>query len=630
MTRLVRVAVALCALSVMWALLVAVTGGFVIHLHSIRLASRSPLHGVLLAILGGAAAWALSTRDDRRMARDRWLRWRRWLQRRDPSVIIAAGGIALTIYRWAGGRPLWLDEEMIALNLRDRRLVDLAGPLWLDQSAPFGWLAVQRAVVLTLGTGERALRLLPMLFGIATLALAFQIGRRWMTRVGAAILMLLCTFGQWLSFYSLELKHYSADTFWALLLPTLGTWVLETRADGSNNETRLAALWWIAAAAGHWFANGGLLVTPACALVLAAVLWRRHGWRAALVFGLLGSVWLASFALHYQVALRDTVNSEFLRRYWSSALPPAASGLTGTLSWFAAQFKTLALNPGGANSWVMFWLTATCGFALSTSPTLGLFLATVPLSAFALAALRLVPMRDRLSLWVVPALYVGIALFSDRAARLGHDAYVRRGRTRLALAIALALVGSWLCADIVSRGSENFRIAHWFDSNHQLDDRTGVRWLMRQRRPGDALMATRLALPALWWYGGIPISNRDLAGGRQADSSPMLEVGYGASGPDCQRNQLRDALKADRRVLVYFGFRFDDVPSGFDGVLLRSFGELGNLAAFQNFAEFGHGAVFELPSGPDHETSAGPRAGRSSSTSRSDDGCVVVHAASRW
>ena len=144
------------------------------------------------------------------------------------------------------------------------------------------------------------------------------------------------------------------------------------------------------------------------------------------------------------MALRDTVNSEFLRRYWSSALPPAASGLTGTLSWFAAQFKPLALNPGGANSWVLFWLTATCGFALSTSPTLGLFLATVPLSAFALAALRLVPMQDRLSLWVVPALYVGIALFSDRAARLGHDAYVRRSRTRLALAIALALVGSWL------------------------------------------------------------------------------------------------------------------------------------------------------------------------------------------
>jgi hypothetical protein len=279
---------------------------------------------------------------------------------------------------------------------------------------------------------------------------------------------------------------------------------------------------------------------------------------------------------------------------------------------------------------VMFWLTATCGFALSTSPTLGLFRATVPVSAFALAALRLVPMQDRLSLWVVPALYVGIALFSDRAARFGHDAYVRRGRTRLALAVVLASVGSWLCADIVSRGSDNLRNAQWLHSNHQLDDRTGVRWLMGQRQPGDALMATRLALPALWWYGGIPISNRDLAAGRQADSSPMLEVGYRAAGPDCQRNQLRDALKGDRRVLVYFGFRFDDVPGGFDGVLLRSLGEIGSLAAFQNFAEFGHAAVFELPSASDRETSAGPVAGRFSSTSRSDDGCVVVHAASRW
>ena len=39
---------------------------------------------------------------------------------------------------------MWVDEEMIALNLRDRGWLDLAGPLWLGQTAPLGWLALQR------------------------------------------------------------------------------------------------------------------------------------------------------------------------------------------------------------------------------------------------------------------------------------------------------------------------------------------------------------------------------------------------------------------------------------------------------------------------------------------------------
>src|SRR5438034_6159469 len=86
------------------------------------------------------------------------------------ALIIALVGAGLEIFQWAWARPLWLDEQMIALNLRDRRLVDLAGPLWLGQSAPLGWLAVQRAAVLLLGTSERALRLVPILFGLGTLA----------------------------------------------------------------------------------------------------------------------------------------------------------------------------------------------------------------------------------------------------------------------------------------------------------------------------------------------------------------------------------------------------------------------------------------------------------------------------
>ena len=91
---------------------------------------------------------------------------------------------------------LWLYEEMIALNLRDRSIGGLAGTLSLGQAAPYGWLVLQHAMLLAAGTGERALRLIPLVFGVATLATVAWIGRRRMTAAGALSLLFLCEIGR--------------------------------------------------------------------------------------------------------------------------------------------------------------------------------------------------------------------------------------------------------------------------------------------------------------------------------------------------------------------------------------------------------------------------------------------------
>jgi hypothetical protein len=52
----------------------------------------------------------------------------------DVAMIIGLVGGGLQVYQWAGARPLWLDEQMIALNLRDRTFAELAGTLWLGQA----------------------------------------------------------------------------------------------------------------------------------------------------------------------------------------------------------------------------------------------------------------------------------------------------------------------------------------------------------------------------------------------------------------------------------------------------------------------------------------------------------------
>src|SRR5215207_6180972 len=93
-----------------------------------------------------------------------------------PTLGIAILAAGLDVAQWLRAAPFWADEEMIALNLRDRAFADLAGPLWLGQSAPLAWLLLQRLVILVFGTADVSLRFVPLLFGIATIGVAVWIG----------------------------------------------------------------------------------------------------------------------------------------------------------------------------------------------------------------------------------------------------------------------------------------------------------------------------------------------------------------------------------------------------------------------------------------------------------------------
>jgi hypothetical protein len=636
LNRLRRALLALSALAALWAAVVWITSGFVVHVGSLPITSRNPRNPALIALLSALAARALPRPGGRRTIAQDWKAWtarivllrERWPRVRwiDPALLIALVGIALTIDHWAGAPPLWLDEEMIALNVRDRSFVGLTGSLWLGQSAPFGWLVLERAAMLTLGASERAVRLVPVLFGIATLVTAVWVGRRWMSPIGAGVLVLLCTFGRWTSHYPLEVKHYSADTFFGLLLPALAVWT--TEAD-TTKHMRRAAIWWAIAAAGLWLANGALLVTPACALILLVIIWRRSGRRAVVMFSLLGCLWLVSFGLHFLVTIRHALGNEFLRSYWASGLPPAGAGLSETLRWLASRFEALAINPGGTDAWVRFWLAAAGGFALVAHRFPSVIFAAVPLSAFVFAVLQLVPLHERLSLWTVPALYFGVALFADSAVRLAREAFDRRSWKLLAVTGVVAVIALPLCADTFWRGKEDFRIGRPHDQKQRLNDRAAVEWLMQQRQAGDVLITTHLALPALWWYGGVALSNPQSPGSRLSDGIPIMEIGYSTPGSGCDANQLRDALQGQRRALVYVGF--PDVPDGFDEFLLRRLRELGTIVSARRFADIGRAAVIDLEARPDARSRSTPdRPVQDRATPVQLNGCVVARPAARW
>ncbi len=632
MIYLFRFLCALSALAAGWAIVLWLTGGFLIELEGLRISSRRPRNAAVISLFLALLVWLLTfSPDGRHTFQTEWSRWRRRylsiVQHRrvlhafhiaGSALTIALVGMAIDIYQWRRSLPLWVDEEMIALNLRDRSLPDLAGTLWLGQSAPFGWLILERMAMAVLGTGEAALRAVPLLFGIATLGVAAVVGQRWMGRIAAAVFVVVCWISPLLSHYRFEIKHYTADVLFGLLLPFLAVWAIE--AESTVNRARRVWLWWCAAAIGHWFANGALLVTPASAIFLSVALWRRDGRRAAASIVIGGFIWLASFALHYQISIRHTLDNAFLRATWSAEMLPPALGLAGNMRWFLERLEPLALNPGGTTLAIVLWTSAICGWALSLKRRMGFVMAGVVLSAFAFASV--VPLYERFSIWIVPALYAGVALLIDRCVAVGADAVVRRRWALVAAAMLALFVQFRLASDILRRGRADLMTRHGATHKHQLDDRAAVRWLMSQWQPGDALITMHLALPAVWWYGRISIADAAGAGSVLHDGGPIFEVG---PTTNCPSRQLENALKSHRRVLVYLGF---DVIPGFDRVLLHDLAQLGEMAAHREFGQLGRAAVVDLnlPASGSIKRLNRNRTAEAAAF----EGCVGVQRAARW
>jgi hypothetical protein len=543
----------------------------------------------------------------------------RW--RYSAAALVVLAGIALRIHVWYFPRSLWVDEEMVLLNVRDRAFAELGGALWLDQSAPVGWLALQRVVMLAFGLADRTGRAVPLLFSVATIAVAFWAGRRWLGPVGATIFVLLCSFAHHITHYTFEAKQYSADVFGALLLLALGAWALEPAGSREAPNLRRIAIWWGAASVAHWFSYGATFVTPGCALILIGVMWRRADWTRAVQAAAPGALWAASFALNYWWSIQHTLHSDYLQSYWLSAFPPADAGALGTAAWLSSQFEPLALDPGGTRQWIAFWILSSCGIAIATAAdaVLGLLLLSAPLSAFLLGALRLVPLSGRLSLWILPALYAGIAITAERVARLAARSFARREQVELVLTtIAGAIIVS-LCFDIYQLGKADLIVQP--ETNHDHNDRQAVRFLMTQRERGDVLLTTHLTLPAVWWYGGVSVAPPNLGRMFENDGGPIFEIWHEQSGVACGRNDFKVGLTAAQRAVVYLGLDAD--KPGFAELVLDSLSQLGTMTIYRGIAEKGRVVTFDLRLPPK------PWPAMTTPLARLP-GCVGIRPALRW
>ena len=246
--------------------------------------------------------------------------------------------------------PLWGDEELVAVNFLTRGLAELARPLDYFQIVPPGFLWAEWLAVHFFGTGERALRLVPYLAGVASLLLFWRFCRA-QSPPAAPRVARGCYPGR-ASFYpvrhSTEVKPYAIDLLVSLVLLSTG-WATGRHLRSSSAWLALFGVTIV----GVWCSYAAVFPAAGVALFLGARVFRERSKRLAALWATYGLILTLSWGIVFVTFAHPQASAADFLPYletWKDAFPPLAE--PWRLLWWLLDVHTgnmLAYPYGGNN-----------------------------------------------------------------------------------------------------------------------------------------------------------------------------------------------------------------------------------------------------------------------------------------
>ncbi|HWW87679.1 MAG TPA: hypothetical protein VNZ26_28970 [Vicinamibacterales bacterium] len=332
------------------------------------------------------------------------------------SVAFLCIGCALRLAQYFADTSQWVDEVMLSSSIVTRTLSNLLStPLAFQQSAPPGFLLLQRLAVVAFGTSDMALRLFPALCGMGILAACFGLSRLALQGASRPIALALVATAAPLVIFSAQAKQYSLDVATAVLLLLL---VAQSSAEHLGRSR--VALLVLAGVVTVWLSNSApLVLAGASVALLGPVLTTQSSDRRRNVLRLLPIVgaWGLASALSIAVA-HGSVSADTRRilfSYWTAGFMPMPPWRIASFAWPLQAFSRIF---GGIES-AGLWYPMNRGYAALSllgfwslwrrSARLGLlFVAPFAVTLLAAAAHQY-PFRDRLVLFLVPSALFGVA-----------------------------------------------------------------------------------------------------------------------------------------------------------------------------------------------------------------------------
>lgn len=503
---------------------------------------------------------------------------RRWW--RAALGIVMLAGFAAVVRVWAFDRGYWNDELYIALNLKHKSFVGLAGPLIQLQVAPPGWLVVERALYLLSGGDERVLNLPQLLSAFAVITLTALVARKAIGRWAAVLATALVVLSPFVLYYAGELKQYEIEAACALLTILCGG-VLGTRALAGTLDRRTALLCGVGMLAATGFSYTSLMVTGGTVGGVLLTIWLNRSLpqrpRALLRVLLISSPALLYSA--FQILLRLQISFPSNQDdFFPNGLPPSGSRPHERFGWIPQLWNGFVAKPMHWQISLAVIVLIVLGLVLLARRgrlVWALILTGILGAVFAAAFMDAFPMEDRVATYLIAPVILTVVAAVDGLARLAVQA--PRGLPKLgaaAIAVVAALGLAVVAAPAAQGAVDQVREPFYRDRAREMIADVGA-----LQKPGDVVIWYAFTSPAADWYGS---------------RYGLKTVSYAGIGPCSERTSFEPVLAGATRVWYLRGAKFSEEPEDVQARVLAGLVKYGTIT---DSRVYGPGTIFQSSPG---------------------------------
>lgn len=408
-----------------------------------------------------------------------------------PEILIIAG-IVLRVKRWLENRSLWLDEAYLGMHLMSKPWKGLLlNERWASDFPvpPMGFMLAEKISTVFFGNNELALRLFPLLCGIAAIFLFYTLAKKILSFRLMVLALAFFVFNDVLIDYSAELKQYSTDLFIMMGLGLLFFFRTDKWLEIKTQDMLLFAL---AGAVAVTFSHPAVFILAAFGISQQGTLLYKGKIEAAKRGVICGAAWLMTFLFWYKISFRGmSSNPELIESVTKPGfMLNVPFGSFASIQWFIGRLIDIFNNVVFlAPFWLSFLLFVTGAAVLIKRNLKAFYIFILPLVFAFLAGLSgKYLLGGRFSMFMVPGILICVVS--------GLDFIMTRFNRK-----GVVLCG--VCAAVFFVGIVPPTWGHFINGRKKEETREFARYVQENFVfETDALMVNGSGHLAMWYYFG--------------------------------------------------------------------------------------------------------------------------------
>jgi hypothetical protein len=405
------------------------------------------------------------------------------------AIVTVAAGFAIATTRDIGyllGHSFWLDEAWVAVSGR----LPLTELTHVTSSTPIGWNFLQR---LFAPFGDQAQRLLPLIFAWLASIVAYGLGfyvwaaPRPVRVLNGSLVAIVVTCSPFMVGHT-DLKQYTADAFFALLIALLALFVERDRSRGA-----LYALTIVCSLGLFLSLTVAFVAVSAFVALLIDALVRRD--RAKAISRVVAGAIAGASILVIYLAVYRRASVGALTQFWAAFYPT----IPGLPEYVLSHAVTLTGVDGTSLRWValVVFVALVIAFVVLTArakqPVLGVLVTALCIVMVIAGLAQLYPLLDvRTSIFLVVTLSAVAALGAARLAQLLWHRFSASPRREVAIILTIAVLGT----AVIAAEARYFR-------NDQIsyeDPQAQISYIRSHWTPGDVIVTDGFGAFSLEYY----------------------------------------------------------------------------------------------------------------------------------